>query len=151
MMSWANPPTSNERLMLQGRLLRPYAEKCFGGARVVPGMRVLDIGSGMGDVALLAADMVGPGGWVVGIDRDAAALDHARRRAEEQVVPRGYETKDKLDALVGRYILLYQPDAAACGPSIGVDPPQPVQARLPDRAIPPCRRDQTPAAEASTA
>jgi 2-polyprenyl-3-methyl-5-hydroxy-6-metoxy-1,4-benzoquinol methylase len=44
-----------ERLMLQGRLLRPYTEKFFRAAGVVPGMRVLDIGSGMGDVALLAA------------------------------------------------------------------------------------------------
>ena len=38
----------------------------------------------MGDVALLSADIVGPGGRVLGIDRDAAALDNARRRAEEQ-------------------------------------------------------------------
>jgi len=50
-----------ERLTRQGRLLRPYTEKFFRAAGVVPGMRVLDIGSGMGDVALLASDMVGPG------------------------------------------------------------------------------------------
>src|SRR5579863_2694478 len=61
--------------MLQGRILRPYTEKFFRAAGVVPGMRVLDVGSGMGDVALLAADMVGPGGRVLGIDRDAAALE----------------------------------------------------------------------------
>ena len=47
-------------------------------------MLVLDIGSGMGDVSLLADDMVGPGGRVLGIDRDAAALEHGRRRAAEQ-------------------------------------------------------------------
>ena len=39
-------------------------ERFFRAAGVVPGMRVLDIGSGMGDVALLAADIVGPGGKV---------------------------------------------------------------------------------------
>jgi ubiquinone/menaquinone biosynthesis C-methylase UbiE len=59
----------------------------------------------------------------LGIDRDAAALDHARRRAAEQGCSSWvsfqaanldeFETADKFDALVGRYILLYQPDAAA--------------------------------------
>src|SRR3982751_5267309 len=72
-----------ERLTLQARILRPYTEKFFRAAGLVPGMRVLDIGSGMGDVALLAADMVGPGGSVVGIDRDVKVLDHARRRSVE--------------------------------------------------------------------
>ena len=47
-----------ERLMLQARILRPYTEKFFRA----PGLRLLDVGSGMGDVALLSADIVGPGG-----------------------------------------------------------------------------------------
>jgi ubiquinone/menaquinone biosynthesis C-methylase UbiE len=112
-----------ERLMLQGRFLRPYTEKFFRAAGVVPGMRVLDVGSGMGDVSLLAADIVGPGGRVLGIDRDAAALDNARRRAVEQGCSSWvsfqsanldeFETPDKFDALLGRYVLLYQPDATA--------------------------------------
>lgn len=42
-------------------------------------MRVLDVGSGRGDVALL----VGAQGDVVGIDRDAGALDLARGRVRE--------------------------------------------------------------------
>jgi ubiquinone/menaquinone biosynthesis C-methylase UbiE len=36
---------------------------------------------GVGDVAMLAADLVGPKGRVVGIDRSAEALDLARDRA----------------------------------------------------------------------
>ena len=56
--------------MFQARLLRPYTDKFFRAAGIVPGMRVLDLGSGMGDVALLAADIVGPAGYVLGIDRD---------------------------------------------------------------------------------
>jgi SAM-dependent methyltransferase len=43
-------------------------------------MRVLDIGSGAGDVAFLAAELVGDGGEVVGADRSAAALAKARQR-----------------------------------------------------------------------
>ena len=60
--------------MLQARILRPYTEKFFRAAGLAPGMLVLDVGSGMGDVALLSADIVGPGGHVLGIDWDATAL-----------------------------------------------------------------------------
>ena len=112
-----------ERLMLQGRLLRPYTEKYFRTAGVAPGMRVLDLGSGMGDVALLAGDIVGPGGHVVGLDRDAAALERATERTVEQGCSswvsfqatnlEDFATTDLFDAVVGRYILLYQPDAGA--------------------------------------
>ena len=109
--------------MLQARMLRPYTEKFFRAAGLVPGMRVLDVGSGMGDVALLAADIVGPGGRVLGIDRDAAALDNARRRTDEQGCSSWVEFQasnldeftrtHQFDALVGRYVLLYQPDPCA--------------------------------------
>ncbi len=112
-----------ERLMLQGRLLRPYTEKYFRTAGVAPGMRVLDLGSGMGDVALLAADIVGPGGKVVGLDRDANALKRATERTIEQGCSswvsfqatnlEDFQTADLFDAVVGRYILLYQPDPGA--------------------------------------
>ena len=109
--------------MLQARTLRPYTEKFFRAAGVAPGMRVLDVGSGMGDVALLSADIVGPGGRVLGIDRDASALDNARRRTEEQGCSSWVEfqtsnldeftTTDQFDALAGRYVLLYQPDPSS--------------------------------------
>jgi ubiquinone/menaquinone biosynthesis C-methylase UbiE len=111
-----------QRLMLQARLLRPWTEKFFRSAGIVPGMSVLDIGSGIGDVALLAGDIVGPGGRVLGLDRDAAALQSAAARTIEQGCSgwvrfqttnlEEFETADRFDALVGRYILLYQPDAA---------------------------------------
>jgi ubiquinone/menaquinone biosynthesis C-methylase UbiE len=110
--------------MLQAKILRPYTEKYFRSAGVAPRMRVLDLGSGMGDVALLAGDIVGPGGRVVGLDRDGAALENARRRAAEQgcsswvsfatTTLEAFEHSEEMfDAVVGRYILLYQPDPAA--------------------------------------
>ena len=108
--------------MLQARILRPYTEKFFRTAGVAPGMRVLDLGSGVGDVALLAADIVGPGGRVVGLDRDATALERARQRTVEQGCSswvsfqatnlEDFSTTELFDAVVGRFILMYQPDAA---------------------------------------
>jgi ubiquinone/menaquinone biosynthesis C-methylase UbiE len=57
-------------------------ERLFQAAGLAPGMRVLDVGSGAGDVAFLAAELVGPDGVVVGVDVDGAALATARARAE---------------------------------------------------------------------
>ncbi len=108
--------------MLQARFLRPYTEKFFRTAGIAPGMRVLDLGSGVGDVALLAADIVGSGGRVLGLDFDATGLERARQRTVEkgcsswvsfQATKLGdFSTTELFDAVAGRYILLYQPDAA---------------------------------------
>jgi ubiquinone/menaquinone biosynthesis C-methylase UbiE len=70
--------------MFQGRILRPYTDRYFRAAGIVPGMTVLDVGSGMGDVTLVAADIVGPAGRVLGLDRDTEGVERARRRALEQ-------------------------------------------------------------------
>jgi ubiquinone/menaquinone biosynthesis C-methylase UbiE len=111
-----------QRLMMQSRLLRPWTERFFRSAGLVPGMSVLDVGSGIGDVAFLGADIVGAQGRVLGLDRDAAALEKASARAaqlgcEPWVKFQAtdlleFDTPERFDALTGRYILLYQPDAA---------------------------------------
>lgn len=51
-------------------------------AGVAPGDRVLDLATGIGEPALTAADMVGPGGHVLGLDISAEMIDFARARAE---------------------------------------------------------------------
>lgn len=63
-----------QRLMLQGEILRGPLEAAFRSAGITSGMRVLDIGCGVGDVAVLAAEFVGPTGSVVALDRDQQAL-----------------------------------------------------------------------------
>ena len=72
------------RLVVQARLLAPITRRFFVEAGLSPGMRVLDIGSGMGDVAFLAAGLVGPEGAVVGADRAAAAVAAASDRARAE-------------------------------------------------------------------
>jgi SAM-dependent methyltransferase len=109
----------HDRLIRQGRRLGPFTERLFRDAGIAPGQRVLDIGSGVGDVALLAARLVGPTGTVLGVDRDAKALAKARARAAEAglVHVRFIESdvsdvkgEEPFDAVVGRFILMFLPD-----------------------------------------
>jgi len=71
------------RLIYQAARLAPLTERLFREAGIAPGQRVLDIGSGMGDVAMLAARLVGPSGEVVGIERDPRSIARAQARAVE--------------------------------------------------------------------
>jgi SAM-dependent methyltransferase len=109
------------RLTRQAALFEPMTERLFRDAGVTPGMRVLDVGSGVGDVALLAARLVGPNGSVVGVDVDGSALETARARAgmlglqnvtfiegDVRAMPIGTD----FDAAVGRLVLLYLADPA---------------------------------------
>jgi SAM-dependent methyltransferase len=117
---FADRVTEDERLVAQGRLFDPLTRRVFEQAGLAPGMRVLDLGSGSGNVARLAAEIVGPGGSVVGIERDPAAVELARRRtAAPNVEYRIGDVQtldgveDGFDAVVGRLILMYQPDTVA--------------------------------------
>src|SRR5882757_7564860 len=71
------------RLSEQARFIRPLTERLFKKAGIAPGMKVLEVGSGVGDVAFLVSELVGPDGKVVGVDMDATALEKARKRAEQ--------------------------------------------------------------------
>ncbi len=111
-----------ERLKAQARLIDPITDRFFRAAGVARGMRVLDVGSGAGDVAFLAAGLVGPGGSVVGTDRVAAVVQVAQRRAVHKSLSNvAFEVGDPsdltfdtpFDAVVGRYVLQFQKEPAA--------------------------------------
>src|SRR6185295_7109489 len=70
-----------ERLIRQARLIDPITRRFLQAAGIDAGMRVLDVGTGAGDVAFIAAELVGDRGEVVGTDRSAAALTTAKQRA----------------------------------------------------------------------
>jgi SAM-dependent methyltransferase len=107
------------RLERQGALFRPLTEDLLRRAGIGPGMRVLDVGCGVGDVSLVAAALVGPSGSVLGIDRSADAVDTAARRARAAdrgwvhfaaTELGGFADDRPFDAVVGRLVLMYQPD-----------------------------------------
>ena len=54
----------------------------FSWGDLAPGETVVDLGSGAGFDALLAAQMVGPAGRVIGVDMTPAMVTKARRNAE---------------------------------------------------------------------
>ena len=69
------------RLTEQDEFLGGMTSGLFSEAGVGPGMRVLDVGCGVGDGSLLAASsLVGPEGEVVGVDADPLALANAAER-----------------------------------------------------------------------
>ena len=73
----------HERLIRQATLLAPFTERFFRQAGIRSGQRVLDLGSGVGDVAMLVSNLVGRSGEVVGIERDERSLLVARVRAKK--------------------------------------------------------------------
>src|SRR5437016_5059168 len=72
-----------QRLMRASRMMDLPLHHLFEDAGITAGMRVLDIGSGAGDVAITAAEVVGPGGSVMGVDMNPAILETAHRRVSE--------------------------------------------------------------------
>jgi len=111
-----------DRLEAQGAAIAPATRMIFAEAGIRSGMRVLDIGCGAGDVTFVAADLVGPDGSVVGVDRSPDALARARLRAEQRGLAQVQFVEGDIndpapggpfDAIVERLVLMWAPDPAA--------------------------------------
>jgi protein-L-isoaspartate O-methyltransferase len=114
------------RLASQAELFDPLTERVFRTAGLGNGMRVLDLGSGAGNVAMLAARLVGREGEVIGVERDPEAVASATAGVAQaghsnvRFIQGDAQTLDGIadgfDAAVGRLILMYLPEAG-CGAS----------------------------------
>jgi len=108
-----------QRLIRQAARIAPVTERLFREAGIGPGQRVLDLGSGVGDVAMLVARLVGSRGEVVGIEREPSSIARAKSRAAEaglqnvsfsQADVTQIASDGPFDAAVGRFILMFLPD-----------------------------------------
>jgi ubiquinone/menaquinone biosynthesis C-methylase UbiE len=126
--SWAADRAEEERrLIAQSRLFEPMTEELLRQAGLAAGMHVVDLGSGAGDCAILAARLVGPAGSVLGIERSAEQVALARHRIaalglDNVTIRQGdvaaladvlAEHPTRIDAVIGRLILLWVPQRHA--------------------------------------
>jgi 2-polyprenyl-3-methyl-5-hydroxy-6-metoxy-1,4-benzoquinol methylase len=104
------------RLSRQANFIDPPTRQFFREAGLSPGMRVLDVGSGAGHTAFIAAELVGATGEVIGTDRSLDAISKAQANADARGLrtvsfrhgnPAEMTFEHPFDAVVGRYVLLY--------------------------------------------
>jgi len=113
--------TEIARLRAQAVLMAEPTAVLLQRGGIASGMRVLDLGCGPGDVSFQIADMVGPDGSVVGLDRDAAQLAAANTRRHERGITtvefvqgdaRTFVADRLFDAVVCRLLLMHLPRPA---------------------------------------
>jgi ubiquinone/menaquinone biosynthesis C-methylase UbiE len=110
------------RLSRQSRLHEQFTRRLLERAGIQPGMRVLDVGCGPGDVTFLVRELVGAEGLVVGVEREERAVAAGCQRVADaghsnvEFVCGDFREVEigggPFDALVGRFVLLYQADPA---------------------------------------
>ncbi len=112
----------SRRLEAQAVILADITRDALRRAGIGEGMRVLDLGSGPGDVSILAASLVGASGSVVGVDRGGPSISTARLRASAadlhnvtfiQGDLHDFDSDEEFDAIIGRFVLLYLRDPAS--------------------------------------
>jgi|JI9StandDraft_1071089.scaffolds.fasta_scaffold49660_2 2-polyprenyl-3-methyl-5-hydroxy-6-metoxy-1,4-benzoquinol methylase len=112
--------TELRRLQCQSEFYRPLTRAIIEDAGIKPGMCIIDIGCGVGDVSFLLSEIVGPEGEVIGIDLGELAVQRAMARAQELGLRnvRFFQGNERsavalskeapIDAVFGRFVLLHQ-------------------------------------------
>lgn len=108
------------RLDTQAEFLTLPTRTLLKASGLQPGMRVLDLGTGLGHVARAVAEIVGPEGEVVGLDSSPRMLEVAASRVDSPPQVRyvegdvtAWRDDEPFDAVVGRLILFHLPDPVA--------------------------------------
>jgi predicted O-methyltransferase YrrM len=110
------------RLSLQASVINPLTETFLRRAGIAGGiaggMRVLELGCGVGEVTLLLARLIGPHGSLLSLDLDPDAVENTQSRLQsaghrhvnvEVADVLSYEPAEAFDAVVGRHILINGP------------------------------------------
>ena len=70
--------SETDRLIKQSQLYNDVTRRFLLRSGIAKGMKVLDVGSGAGDVALTLAEFVGSEGTVIGVDVNADILEKCK-------------------------------------------------------------------------
>lgn len=113
--------TEQQRLVLQARWLEEHARALLDQIPIEPGARVVDIGCGPIGIMNLLSERVGPGGVVLGVEREPRFVEMARSelklrelRNVEVVHADALRTgleKDTFDLVHARLVLINLPAA----------------------------------------
>ena len=107
------------RLDAQASSIAGATEALLRAAGIGGPMRVLDLGTGLGHVAFLVADLLDPGGSVLGVDQAERLLEVAegtRAAAGADNIgflhadARAFSASEPFDAIVARLLLFHLPD-----------------------------------------
>ncbi|MDV3244122.1 MAG: class I SAM-dependent methyltransferase [Nitrososphaerales archaeon] len=97
---WNRHSASYDKIMVP--IFRSYEEEVVKRADIKRGYKVLDIGTGTGLAALLAASIVGQEGLVIGVDIAEAFLQLARANADKLGL--GHVVFERMDASSLQYL-----------------------------------------------
>jgi len=110
------------RLNLLHQTYGPSGRELLLRAGVQPGMRVADLGCGVGMMTRLLAELVGPGGEVIGVDFSPAQVEHARTSLANLAHVKFVEAsatdtkleRESFDVVYSRFLLIHlkEPHAA---------------------------------------
>ncbi len=104
---------------MEAAFAQPLTEELLDCSGISPGMRVLVLGRGLADLALLLAERVGARGEVIGSDEDPRVVAEARRRSADECFERvrfvagpleQIDLDGEVDAVVGRFYLMDRSD-----------------------------------------
>lgn len=111
------------RLRVVNSVHGPDTERLLTRAGLAPGMRVADIGCGVGTITAWMAGQVGPSGEVVGVDISPAQVEQARAEIEqaglsnvEFAVGSADQTgllRESFDLVFCRFVLMHMADPGA--------------------------------------
>ncbi len=111
-----------ERLDRQAASIERPTRQLLQTSGITPGMRALDLGTGLGHVARILGELVGPTGSVVGLDNAAGVLAAARQRTEAagashvtftQGDVTTWRAESPFDVITGRLLLFHVADPVA--------------------------------------
>lgn len=101
-------------------MFAPISQALFEEARIRPGYSVLDVGTGPGEPALSAVELVGPAGSVCGVDPIQPMIESATREAQRRGLSNvGFEVAstenlrfatNSFDAIISRFAVMFFTD-----------------------------------------